>query len=274
MTHRRAVVIIAAAVIAAAGIGIGLAVAAGDGSSSSGMMDSEGSGSSMNSYYESMMSNYQGSSVMDGSTGSISYGWMMGGTDAPEWMRGASLPASMMGTSTDAGEVMGRLFANAPGPRVSLTEATRLGNDFPTGATVDRAHHRITFSGNSDHLVVLAGPSGSPDLTFRIAGMANPTITVRSGARISIELVNADSSAAHGLVVTANGGSASSQMPMMTAAPAFSGSSLWFLGDPTSAGMHMGTLTFTAAKSGTYQYLCPVPGDARDGMGGTFVVTS
>jgi len=38
--------------------------------------------------------------------------------------------------------------------------------------------------------------------------------------------------------------------------------------------MHVGTLTFTAGKSGMYQYLCPVPGQARDGMAGTFVVAT
>jgi plastocyanin len=63
-------------------------------------------------------------------------------------------------------------------------------------------------------------------------------------------------------------------MPMLTAGPVFSGSALWFLGDPTSAGLHTGTLSFTATKSGTYQYLCPVPGHARDGMVGTFEVAS
>jgi len=38
--------------------------------------------------------------------------------------------------------------------------------------------------------------------------------------------------------------------------------------------MRAGTLTFTAGKPGTYQYLCPVPGQARDGMAGTFAVAS
>jgi rusticyanin len=267
-------VIIGAIVVAAAGVGVGVAVAAGSGSSSSGMMGTEGTGGSMTSYYQSMMKNYQGSSsMMGGSTGSVSYGWMMGGTSAPGWMSGGTLPASMMGTSTDAGEVMGRLFANAPGSRVGATEATSLGNDVPAGSTVDRARDRITFPGATDHLVVLASPSDGPGETFRVAGMVNPTITVKSGARITIEVVNADSDAAQGLVVTASG-SASSEMPMMSAVPAFSGSAVWFLGSPTSAGMHAGTLTFTAAKSGTYQYLCPVPGHARDGMVGTFVVTT
>jgi uncharacterized cupredoxin-like copper-binding protein len=47
---------------------------------------------------------------------------------------------------------------------------------------------------------------------------------------------------------------------------------VWFLGNPTSAGLHTGTLSFTAAASGTYQYLCPVPGHAQKGMVGTLVV--
>ena len=52
-------------------------------------------------------------------------------------------------------------------------------------------------------------------------------------------------------------------MPMMTPSPAFAGSALWFLGDPASAGMHTGTISFTAASPGNYHYLCPVPGHAQ-----------
>jgi uncharacterized cupredoxin-like copper-binding protein len=59
---------------------------------------------------------------------------------------------------------------------------------------------------------------------------------------------------------------------MMTTSAAFTGAALWFLGDPTAAGMHAGTLTFTAAAPGRYQYLCPVPGHAQDGMAGSFTV--
>jgi plastocyanin len=59
---------------------------------------------------------------------------------------------------------------------------------------------------------------------------------------------------------------------MMTTTPAFPGSELWFLGEPTSAGMHSGTITFTASTSGTYQYLCAVPGYARNGLFGKFLV--
>ena len=116
---------------------------------------------------------------------------------------------------------------------------------------MDRTHNHITLSGRSVHLVVLAGPSGNLHDTFRIAGLIDPTIVVQSGERVSIEVVNADSEAAQGLVIAA-AGSAHSRMPMISATPSFTGSALWFLGNPTSAGMHAGTLTFTATKSGTF----------------------
>jgi plastocyanin len=63
-------------------------------------------------------------------------------------------------------------------------------------------------------------------------------------------------------------------MPMMTARPAFRGSALWFLGNPTSLGMHTAALTFTAITPGTYRYLCPVPGHAAKGMIGKLIVAS
>jgi hypothetical protein len=108
----------------------------------------------------------------------------------------------------------------------------------------------------------VASPAGGPDETFRIGGMVNPTVVVPAGAKVSIEVVNADPGTAHGLVITASDGR-SSPMPMMTSRPAFTGAALWFLGDPTAAGMHAGTLTFTATTPGTYHYLCPVPGHAQ-----------
>lgn len=118
----------------------------------------------------------------------------------------------------------------------------------------------------------MASPAGGPDETFRIAGLVNPTIVVPAGARVTIEIINADHDTAHGLAITASGDQ-SSWIPMMSDRPAFTGSALWFLGDPTAAGMHTGTLTFTAATQGTYHYLCPVPGHTQKGMTGTFTVS-
>jgi rusticyanin len=176
-----------------------------------------------------------------------------------------------MGGGTDPGKVMGTLFANSPGPRVSAAQAAALAGQAPAGAQVSKAANTINFATATVRLAIVASPSGGPDETFRVAGLVNPTIIVPAGARVTIELVNADSGTAHGLVVTASAASAS-WMPMMTARPAFTGSALWFLGNPTSAGMHEGALAFTATTPGTYGYLCPVPGHAQKGMAGTLTV--
>jgi hypothetical protein len=57
---------------------------------------------------------------------------------------------------------------------------------------VDRAANRISFSGTAVHLTVLASPPGGRDETFRVAGLTNPAIAVTAGARVSIEVINAD----------------------------------------------------------------------------------
>jgi rusticyanin len=282
MKRNRSAAMIAVAAVATVGLGAGAAITA-CGSTARLPAAASTPGGAAYSYYQSMMrrldSGSPGSSgsMMGGrSSGSMmggpGYRSMMGGLAAPAWMRGHALPGFMMGSASDAGKVMGALFANAPGARVTAAQAARLGNQVPAGATVSRAGDRITFSGMSVRLAVLASPSGGPDETFRMAGLVNPAIVVKAGAHVSIEVVNADSGTAHGLVVTA-GDARSSWMPMMTARPAFPGSALWFLGNPTSAGMHAGTLSFTAGAPGTYRYLCPVPGHAHEGMAGTFIVS-
>jgi rusticyanin len=278
-------------VLAAAGLGTGVGIAA----SSSGQSPAPAPAASAAadaspgySWYQDMMTGYYGTGTgtgMMGGTAYGSYGWMMSqagyrwmtgsGTGTPGWMTGA-LPAAMMSTgmmggSTDPGKVMGTLFAGAPGPRVSAARAAALGSQAPAGAQVSRAANTVTFTTATIRLTIVASPSGGPDETFRAAGLVNPRIIVPAGARVTIQLVNADADTAHGLVIAASAASAS-WMPMMTARPAFAGSALWFLGKPTSAGMHAGTITFTAATPGTYRYLCPVPGHARNGMTGAFTV--
>ena len=227
------------------------------------------------SWYRSMMNGYFSGTMMGGSPGGwmmseAGYQWMTGATGTPGWMRGGTLPGTMMSAGTDPGAFMGTLFANAPGPRVSPATAERLGSEDPAGAIVDQVGHTITFTGKDVTLTVLASPS-MPAESFRIAGMTNPAISVPAGAHVSIQLINADTGMAHGLVITVNAATWL-QMPMMNAAPAFAGSALWFLGKPTTAGMHVGAISFTATTPGSYQYLCPVPGHARDGMAGAFTV--
>jgi rusticyanin len=273
MTRSRISILIAAAV-AAAGLGVGLATAVGNSGTPA---QPAAAGAPSYTYYQSMMGRY-----LSGTSGSMmggprSYGWMMGeagykwmfgGTSAPAWMRGAQLPGSMMGTGTD----MGQLWAGAPGPRISAAQATVLGGQIPAGASIDPAASTITFTTTTVRLTILAGPSGGPDESFRAVGLTNPHIIVPAGAQVALQVINADPDTAHGLVITASQAT-TSPMPMMTAQPAFTGSAVWFLGNPSAAGMQTGTLTFTATTPGTYRYLCPVPGHAQDGMTGIFTIS-
>jgi rusticyanin len=276
LVTRKRIAVLAGVAVIAVGIGVGAAVAASGPTGRPGQ--ARATASSGYSWYHSMMGRYFGGSMMGGSSngwmrGPRGYRWMMGGTSAPGWMRGGRLPNSMMGTTTDPGKIMGRLWANAPGPRVSTATAARLGDRVPPGASVNKTRNTITFTTTSIHLTVVASPPGGPDETFRIAGLVNPTLVVPARSRISMQIINADPDTAHGLVVTVSD-PRSSWMPMMTATPAFAGSALWFLGNPTAAGMHAATISFTAASPGNYHYLCPVPGHAQKGMTGTFTVSS
>jgi len=293
MMRRQIKTLATAAALAAAGLVTATAITAcgtseqtpGTAASASAPAGTQAGAQDSYSYYRSMMGRYFGGSMMGGGArgwmmGPAGYRWMTGVTGVPGWMRGGHFPAFMMGsgmmgtgTSADPGKFMGRLWADAPGPRVTPAQAARAGTQIPPGAHINQAARTITFTTGSVRLAAVASPAGGPDETFRIAGMVNPKITVPAGAQVSIQVINADPDTAHGLVITSGPGQ-SSWMPMMTSRPAFSGSALWFLGNPTAAGMHAGTLTFTAATPGTYHYLCPVPGHAQKGMTGLFTVSN
>lgn len=274
---QRAVVIAATAALLGAGLGVGITVAVNRGTSSSppAATTPAQSQSLPYTYYQSMMGGY-GGSMMGGAygwmMGQAGYQWMVGGAQAPAWMMGNALPGFMMGSSADPGAAMGQFWAGAPGPRADAATAQRLATATPSGATVNAAANRITFSGQSVRFDVVASPSSADD-QFEVAGLINPTIAVPAGSSVSMELINSDTGSAHGLVVT-TAAAQPSVMPMMTDHPAFTGSAVWFLGDATSAGMHEATATFTASTAGTYQYLCPVPGHAQHGMYGTLIVGS
>jgi hypothetical protein len=175
VNRARLAAVIAAAAVAAGGAGTAVALAAGGSparsSPATGTSPAAGASGSSYSYYQSMMRRlYGGNSMMGGTSsrygwmmGETGYRWMMGGTAAPAWMRGSAVPAfmtGMMGTSHDPGKIMGRLWANAPGARVTPAQAARLGNQVPSGAAVDRAANGITFSGTAVRLAVLASPAG------------------------------------------------------------------------------------------------------------------
>jgi hypothetical protein len=268
---RKIMMLIIPLAVALIGLGVGLAV---DAPSS---LRPPAADADSYSYFQSMTASYPGHSMMGGSStgwtrGRSGYRWMMGAeATAPGWMRRDRLRGFMMGS--DPGEVMGSLWANAPGPTVSASDATRLGNAVPATASVDRSDRTLSFDVTSVALSAVAGAPAGPDDTFRIAGMVNPTITVPKNAHVTVEVINADRVTAHGFVVT-SADPVPSWMPMTSHRPAFPRAALWFLGAATSSGVHEGKLSFVTKRSGSFQYLCPVPGHAEKGMAGRFLVTA
>lgn len=172
--------------------------------------------------------------------------------------------AGMMGT----GSVMtGARLINAG----NLDALVRQGN---VGATIDRKTNTVSYAGNSVTLVALASPHGAPNMTWEIAGLVNPTVVVRSGTQVTVELVNTDWGYLHGFELTttpppyaymAMMGAASNLLMMPL--PARTTKSL------TNAAYHTSSATLMAS-AGTYYYLCPVPGHAQQGMHGVLQVTA
>ena len=220
--------------------------------------------SSLYSYYTSKLAGLDERSVES----EQAFHWMTGAGTAPGWEAGRDLPTFLLPWSGEGpGRYVGWLFSGAPGPRVSEAAEKRISGQVPAGATVDAAAGTVSFSGAAVRLDAVALPTHR----FVLAGLPDPTVVVRAGARVSVEVVNEDPTSAHGWVVAKKGAS-SSWMPMARTTPGFPGSALWFLGDPTAAGAHLGTVSFRASTPGTYQYLDPVPGNAKRGMNGTLVV--
>ena len=104
------------------------------------------------------------------------------------WMTGGSLHGMAMGARTDTGPAMGRLFANAPDARISAATATAPGDQVADRCRNGPGGEPERSPPTAVNLAVVASPASGPGETFRVAGLANPTIWVPSGARVQIGL--------------------------------------------------------------------------------------
>jgi rusticyanin len=139
----------------------------------------------------------------------------------------------------------------------------------PAGAVIDTRTDTITFTGATVSFTVVAIAPGAPDMTFRVAGLTNPSIIVPQGAQVTVRFINNDTDEAHGWLVTRNQPPFTFGQPVV---PAIAGAFAGLIGDPTSAGDGANTFTFTASDAGDYEYICPMPGHAQMGMHGSFTI--
>lgn len=190
-------------------------------------------------------------------------GGMMGSGSLVAMGRVGSGGSSMMGGSTSA--------AAATWTPRQVQQQVRTSE---RGVTINRATNTITYRGHHDLLVPLAAPAALhlKGMQWEIDGLINPTVVVPSGARVTVDLVNADQGYLHGFEVT-TARAPFGEMAMMQGAVAFPGAFIMPISPESHGGAPHAQTVFTTTASGTYSYICPVPGHAALGMAGTLRVS-
>lgn len=139
---------------------------------------------------------------------------------------------------------------------------------FPASSSlkVDKAGNTLTFSGSLIQLLVTAGP---PDamLSYRIAGLTNPTLRIPVGTRLRLTVVNVDDDMVHDLVISA---------PQVTypVQPKIPPGVVHT--HPLSArrgeSMQAQELVVQPLRPGSFDYFCSTPAHAKGGMHGRLEV--
>lgn len=187
---------------------------------------------------------------------------------------GPGVPAAAAGGTWGPGpfRMMDGDVQFAEGQLIDAAGLTALVRDGEAGAHVDRSTDTVTYSGRSVTLVALSSPHGIPDMRFEIDGLVNPTVIVPQNARLTFHLVNTDWGEVHGLAVTTTPPPYPFMAMMATSDRLF----LWPL--PPRSTRNLATAEYAASSAGvtlaagSYDYLCPVPGHAQQGMYGRLVV--
>lgn len=148
-----------------------------------------------------------------------------------------------------------------------------------TGMLMGHGKHKsVMFMGHNIHIVMVAVEPGSPAQTFEIHKLVDPEITVPAGAKIVLTVLNMDFGPGkiYGVLIE------KAKPPYKTVVPVpMQGQIAEIpLTMPRTAKSlkkskyFTGTTTFKAPQNpGTYYYLCQMPGHAKAGMYGKFVVT-
>jgi rusticyanin len=152
---------------------------------------------------------------------------------------------------------------------VPAAQVGALSRQVPAGAAVDTRTDTVTFTASTVSFTVVAIAPGAPDMTFTVAGLVDPVLSVPAGARVTVRFINNDTDEAHGWLVTRNRPPFTFGQP---SSPAIAGAYAGIIGDPAAAADGANTVTFTAGPAGRYDYICPMPGHAQMGMHGSFIV--
>ena len=204
----------------------------------------------------------QAASVASSSGTALGMGSVGGSTGM---MGSTAVGSSMMGASAMGGGAGG-------GGAITSASLAALVSQGERGASIDSKANTVTYGGHSVTLVALASPHGQPNMTWEIDGLVNPTVVVQPAAQLDVVLVNTDWGYMHGFELTTT----PPPYPHMAMAGVTDSFFLMPLSprtakDVATASYHTRSASVTPT-SGTYHYLCPVPGHAAAGMFGTLEV--
>lgn len=167
----------------------------------------------------------------------------------------------------------------------SVTAARYIHTSAQAGAVTTTG--AVRFSGAQIEIPIIAVEPGNPDTTFEVHDKVNPTLIVPAGARLRFTLANADGGMPHALDVTASAPpyrevphlsmtkssderEKTNDSSMMKKAVATTGVVAPNNGNKKRLAVR-DTDWFTL-KPGTYYYVCPIRGHAKQGMYGKLVV--
>ncbi|MDA8207284.1 MAG: hypothetical protein M0Z36_14575 [Thermaerobacter sp.] len=208
--------------------------------------------------------------------GAMMGGSSRGGLSGFGGMMASAMNPYMGNTHAVMGDVGfgGNMMGTASGSVWTSAQVSALVQKSERGVTIDRVTNTITYHSSHDLVVPLAAPAALhlPGMQWEIDGLINPTVVVPRGARVTVDLVNADQGYMHGFEVT-KATPPFQEMAMMQGTAAFPGAFVMPILPETSHGQYHRSTQFTAATAGTYHYICPVPGHAAHGMAGQFVVS-
>ncbi len=193
------------------------------------------------------------------------------------WTQGQTAVGRMGAAGAGYGGMMGAWGAGGEAAATGLINNVRLAalvDQGKAGASIDARTDTVSYAGRAATIVALASPHGQPNMTWEIDGLVNPTVVVRSGTPVTVDLVNTDWGYRHGFDLTTTP-PPYPRMAMMGISTEFL---LMPLPERTSknlAASEYYTRSGTVSLSpGTYYYLCPVPGHVQQGMHGTFQVSA
>lgn len=177
-------------------------------------------------------------------------------------------PAST--TTKTTGDVgMSGMMGMMSGTRQTVTsaKARALTRQSESNTMIDATAKTITYRGQQVQIIALA----TPDMSWYIDGLVNPTLVIPRNAFVTVRVINTDPEHPHGWELT-TATPPYSLMPMMSGNTAFPGAFAMPLGGATAQHWPVRSVSFTAESGGMYYYLCPVPGHAQRGMFGKLIV--